>query len=549
MRSHIDLELPLKKRTKLYRLFEMVPAFISYGMLVLLVVLSIINPLLAAVYLLALIVTMIVKAVVMAVHSIAGHRRLTRAQRIDWRGRLEQLEHPEQAYERIIDAESTGFDYQVHKDNLRLVAADADDFPKPSQIYNAIIIAAYNEPYEVIAPTFQSLLDTTYDNKRMVVVFAYEERGGDGIKHTAERLEREYGDKFHHFMSVMHPADLPNEVIGKGPNITYAAKRLEEWVHDQEIDYDDIIITTLDCDNKPHATYFDYLTYEYIVHPNRKHLSYQPVALYFGNIWDAPAPMRVIATGNSFWTIVSSMRPHSLRNFAAHSQPMSALAEMDYWSKRSIVEDGHQYWRSYFYFAGNYSVIPLHVPVYQDAVLADSLKKTLITQFKQLRRWGYGASDIPYVAVRIFTKRRNVPFLASLGRFFRLVDSHVTLATIAILVALGGWVPLLISPEASRDIAAHNLPEAISYLQRGAMVGLFVTILLSLKLLPPRPARYKRTRTVGMVLQWVLMPLTAILYSAFASLNAQTHLMLGKYLDTFDVTEKATRETADSKPA
>lgn len=549
MRSHIDLELPLGKRTKLYRLFEMVPATISYGMLVLLVVLSIVNPFWAAVYLLALIITMIVKAIGMAIHSITGHLRMTRAQRIDWRGRLEQLETPKQSYERIIDSNSTGFDYLIHKDNLRLIVAAEDDFPKPSQIYNAIVIAAYNEPYEVIAPTFQSLLDTTYDNKRMIVVFAYEERGGEGIRQTAERLEAEFGDKFYAFMSVMHPDGLPEEVVGKGPNITCAAHQLEAWVDEQGIDYDDIIITTLDCDNKPHPTYFDYLTYEYIVHSDRKHLSYQPVALYFGNIWDAPAPMRVIATGNSFWTIVSSMRPHSLRNFAAHSQPMSALAEMGYWSKRSIVEDGHQYWRSYFYFAGNYSVIPLHVPVYQDAVLADTLKKTLWTQFKQLRRWGYGASDVPYVAVRIFTKRRNVPFLSSLGRFFRLVDSHVSLATIAILVAIGGWVPLLLSPEAPRDIAAHNLPEVISYLRTGAMVGLFVTILLSLKLLPPRPARYKRTRTVGMVIQWALLPVTSILYSALASLNAQTHLLLGKYLDTFDVTEKTTRETTEDKPA
>lgn len=156
---------------------------------------------------------------------------------------------------------------------------------------------------------------------------------------------------------------------------------------------------------------------------------------------------------------------------------------------------------------------------------------------------------MPYVAVRIFTKRRNVPFLSSLGRFFRLVDSHVSLATIAILVAIGGWVPLLLSPEAPRDIAAHNLPEVISYLRTGAMVGLFVTILLSLKLLPPRPARYKRTRTVGMVIQWALLPVTSILYSALASLNAQTHLLLGKYLDTFDVTEKTTRETTEDKPA
>jgi hypothetical protein len=36
------------------------------------------------------------------------------------------------------------------------------------------------------------------------------------------------------------------------------------------------------------------------------------------------------------------------------------------------------------------------------------------------------------------------------------------------------------------------------------------------------------------------MPATAILYSAASAFNAQTHLLLGKYLDKFDVTEKAT---------
>ena len=61
--------------------------------------------------------------------------------------------------------------------------------------------------------------------------------------------------------------------------------------------------------------YFDSATYEFIVRDDRKHFSYQPVSLFLNNIWDVPAPMRVIATGNSFWNIISSMRPHTLRNF------------------------------------------------------------------------------------------------------------------------------------------------------------------------------------------------------------------------------------------
>ncbi len=537
----IDLELPLEKRTKLYRFFETVPAFISYSMLLLLVLLAVVNPLWAAVYLLLIIITMFIKSIIIAYHTIRGHSQLVAAQKTDWHERLLSLENPAASYEAVRRTKLHGFELKEHTENLRLLAAAQEgEYPKPADLFQAVIIAAYNESYDVIQPTIESVKNTSYNNKQIILYLAYEERGGAEIEATAERLQKEYKGIFHTFQIVKHPKDLLNEVAGKGPNITYAAYHLRDWCDAQEIAHRNVIVTTLDSDNRPHPTYFDYVAYEYIVQPDRKHLSYQPVALYFGNIWDAPAPMRVIATGNSFWTIISSMRPHTLRNFAAHSQPLDALSEMDFWSKRSIVEDGHQYWRSYFYFGGNYSVLPIHVPIYQDAVMADTYKKTLITQFKQLRRWAYGASDVPYVATRLFSRKRNVPFFEGLARFIRLLDGHVTLATMAILITFGGWVPLIINPEASRNITAHSLPIVVSHIQQVAMIGLFITIFLMLKMLPARPSRYKRHRTFFMVAQWVLMPVTSLCFSAAASLNSQTRLMFGRYLDKFDVTDKAT---------
>ena len=537
----IDLELPLTKRTRLYRFFEILPAVMSYGMIVLLIVLSIFYPLAAAIYLLLIIMTFFIKSIGISYHTIFGHSQLVRAQKVDWHERLLDLEDPARAYDKLYATSSRAFGFDAHKDNIRLAAADPTSYPKPSELYHAVVIAAYNEGYDVIQPTVESVLASSCDSDRVIIFLAYEERGGSGIQATALRLKEEYGNKFKTFQIVMHPDGLEDELkSGKGPNITYTGYQLQRWCDANQIPYHSVIVTTLDCDNRPHPTYFDYLSYEYIVQDDRKHLSYQPIALYFGNIWDAPAPMRVIATGNSFWTIISSMRPHTLRNFAAHSQPLDALVEMGFWSKRSIVEDGHQYWRSYFYFSGNYGVVPIHVPIYQDAVMADTLGKTLIAQFKQLRRWGYGVSDIPYVAMHLFTKSRTVPFFEGFARFVRLVDSHVTLATTAILVTFGGWVPLLLNPQSKRNITAHSLPIVVSHIQQVAMVGLFITILMMLKMLPPRPERYKKRRTIGMVLQWLLMPVTSVCYSAIASFNAQTHLALGKYLDRFDVTEKAT---------
>lgn len=539
----IDLELPLKKRSRQYRFFEMLPAILSYGMLILLIVLSLISPLAAAVYLLFLIITMLVKAFGIAIHTVAGRNRLDKAQKVDWHARLAQLEDPSASYDREKNAHSKDFGFEAHKENLRLMAADPTVFPKPSALYQAVIIAAYNESYEVLEPTLQSVADTAYDNDKLVVVLAYEERGGADIEATVLALQKKFAHTFKAFLIVKHPKDIPDEVVGKGGNITYAGTFLKSWVKKQGIAFKDVIITTLDSDNRPHGMYFDYVAYEYIVHEDRKHLSYQPIALFMNNIWDVPAPMRIIATGNSFWNIISAMRPHTLRNFASHSQPMDALVEMNFWSTRSIVEDGHQYWRSYFYFGGNYSVTPIYVPIYQDAVLSDTYKRTLKAQFIQLRRWAYGASDVPYVATRVLSRKRNVPLASGMARLLRLIDSHVTLASISILVAVGGWVPLLINSQAAHDIAAHQLPEIISRVQQVAMIGIFITVFLGLKMLPPRPERYKRRRTLWMILQWGLMPITAIVYGAASAFNAQTHLFFGKYLDKFDVTEKATHQS------
>lgn len=534
----INLEIPFGKRTLGYRLLEMLPAMLSYGAVILLIVLSVVNPLLAAIYLLLVATTVLVKAVAVAYHTIKGRNKVEQAQKIDWHGLLQDLEDPSDAYVRWQNAPNSKMPW--HGENLRLVSSSVEPFPLPSSIYNAVIIATYNEAYEILDDTISTLAKGTYDNKRLIVVLAYEERGGETTELTAKRLKKKFGDVFFAFETVKHPADLLNEVVGKGGNITHAGRFLAEWLKEQQIRFQDVIVTTLDSDNRPHPTYFDYVTYEYIVHDNRKYLSYQPVSLFLNNIWDVPAPMRVIATGNSFWNIISAMRPHTLRNFASHSQPMDALVEMDFWSTRTIVEDGHQYWRSWFYFGGNYDVVPIFVPIYQDAVLSDTYKKTLKAQFVQLRRWAYGASDIPYVGTRIFSRNRNVPFWGGITRFIRLLDGHVTLACIPILITFGGYVPQLLNYEAARSVAANQLPEVLGVMQRIAMIGLIITVFLAFKMLPARPARYKRRRTLGMLAQWILMPVTALTYSSASAYYSQTRLLLARYMEKFDVTDKAT---------
>ena len=538
-----NLEIPQGKRTPLYRFLEILPGACSYGAIILLFVLSIVNPVIGAIYLFALIASTLVKAIGVAYRTIQGYEVIKRAGRVDWRSRMEDLEHPHESYERLHNKENKSYHFEQHIENLKLMATMESEYPKPSKIYHAVIMTAYNEGEEVLTPSIEAVKGNTFPNDHIIFTLAYEERGGEEIEKTAKALEKKYKGVFKHFMIVKHPADLPNEVVGKGPNLTFAGQALAEYVHDKKIPIENVIVTSLDSDNHMAPKYLDSVAYEFIVHPNRQRLSYQPVSLFMNNIWDAPAPTRIIAVSNSFFNVISTMRPHLLRNFASHSQPLQALEAMDFWSKRTIVEDGHQYWRSLFFFNGDYSVLPIRIPIYQDAVVDEDFWKTIKAQFVQVRRWYYGASDVAYVGSKLFVpkSKRIVPFWQLFPKFWRLLDGHVTLAILAPIVAFGGWVPMIMNLSA-HSMITYNIPNIVSIVETFASVGLIVSIIVSLKMLPERPAKYRKGKSLLMVLQWILMPVTSILYQSIAAFYAQTRLMLGKYMEKFDVTNKVVKK-------
>jgi cellulose synthase/poly-beta-1,6-N-acetylglucosamine synthase-like glycosyltransferase len=538
-----ELEIPIGRRTLKYRFFEILPGTLSWFMLLLPIGLSIIDRTsrLAAVFILFFMMGWFYRAVGMAFRTLQGYQKMKQSAKIPWQKWLTHLENPQKSIDVLLRNKNMTKEDKIHLANLKAYGEDEDLHDiKPSDIVQFMIVPMWRESYEVVAPTIQSLLSSNYDSKQVVLVIAYEKRGGEVPKATAEQLIKEFGSKFMYAETIEHPDDLPNEVIGKGGNVTWAARKMVPYFEKQNITPNRVIVTTLDADNRVHPDYFAHLTYSYILTNDRKHHSYQPLALYTNNIWDVPAPMRVLAVGNSFFTITQSVRPHLLRNFSSHAQSLDALIETDFWSTRTIVEDGHQFWRSYFAFKGNHQVVPLYSPTYQDAVLSDTYKATIKDQFTQVRRWAYGASDIPYIANLGFRSKKDriVPLSNFIPKFFRLLDTHVSWATVSLLLLLSARIPLLIGPSANKSIVAHQLPVIASYAQTLAMIGLFMSIFLSMKLLPPRPARYKRSRTVFMLLQWILLPITSIAYGSLAALNSQTRLMIGKYLNKFDLTHK-----------
>lgn len=526
-----DLEIPMaEERGWRYRLWEIIPGLTSWSVLIAPFVLSFINPNLFAVVILAYLLIWFCKGMALSMRSIQGYRMLQKQQTLNWQLLIDDLEAGENVHPH-------GKNPKWHLRNLDRLEKDGM-FCKPSEVMHALMVTLYNEPREVLEPTIQSILASKFDMKKVILIIAYEERTGAPIEKLAKDMVKQYGKSFYHAEAVKHTV-LPGEVRGKGGNITRSGRWLQEYIKDEGIDPERLIVTTLDTDNRPHHWYLAALTYTFCSTEDPRYVSYQPLPIYTNNIWDASAPMRVIAAGNSFWNIVLGLRPHMLRNFSSHAQSMATLIDTDFWSVRTIVEDGHQFWRTYFRYNGRHEVYPIFTPIYQDAVLAEGKRRTVKAQFLQIRRWAWGSSDIAYVATKGFGKGSKVPKFDMLMKFGRLFESHISWATASLTILIAPLIPVVIQP---KNFVANQLPNLASTILTIALVGLFVSLFLSLKFLPPRPERYKRRRNLWMVLQWGLLPATTLLFNTAAALYSQTRLMFGKYYDQFDVTEKAVKK-------
>lgn len=532
------LELPVGPRTRTYRLFEATPAIISFTAIGLVFILPLIDAMVGAAYVLIIVGLTLIRALRGAIDVSRGFVRYRRSSRVDWGARLLDIERtmdglPPRPYP------WSGFHAKEHAAAVARVRENPSEVVRPSTLLHAVVVAAYNEPYEVVAEGIRALLHTSTSPSKIVVFFAYEARGGPQMAETASRLAAEYGDGFAAFVLVEHPEGIPGEIAGKGANITYAGHSLAHWVEANGIEPDSVLVTSLDCDNTPHEAYFDYVAYEYALASDRAHLSFQPISLYLTNIWEAPAPSRVVASANCFWNLTTTVRPLALRNFASHTQPLPALMDMGFWSTRTIVEDGHQYWRSWFHFDGDYRVVPIHVPIYQDAVLAGGFKDTMVAQFKQLSRWSYGASDVPYVGVRVFSAEARTPFWPGALRFFSLLEGHVSLAAISVIIAVGGWIPFVVASQTGQVTGLiERMPMTVGLVQQVSMVGLIASVLVFKSLLPPRPVHVPQVRRLTMWLQWLLYPLTLLVFNSSTALHSQWCLLTGRYRERFDVTEK-----------
>lgn len=255
-------------------------------------------------------------------------------------------------------------------------------------------------------------------------------------------------------------------------------------------------------------------------------------------MWESQSILRIMAFGTTFWTLTSLARQDALVTFSSHSMSFRAIVDAGFHEKKIVSEDSRIFYQALLAYDGQYEVTPLYVPVSMDTVRDDSWWQSMKNLYRQQRRWAWGVEHVPYLIASFKKKGKKIPLWKKIKWVFIEWEGKWSWCLVALLITVLGRLPLWVAPESVRQSALFfNAPHLLQILMTIAMLGMVLSAILSVPLLPKRPETHPRHMYLVMILQWALLPISLIFLSAIPAIDAVTHLMFGKYLG-FNVSQK-----------
>lgn len=528
------------------RFWSTVPGFLSWTILLSVIALSFFKPLHAAIFVIGLNIFWLLRIIYMTIFLVLAYAVLAVEKGTDWTERCSLLERGKEALPEIkrrkFRALKQGkfkkwIDLKNQERELKSVVRSKLELPSYEDVYHVVLIAAAKETRDILEPGLEALVHSEFPAKKILPVLALEARTGEGHRKMAESLCEGYKKHFFDFLVISHPDGIPGELRVKGANATYAARQVADYLKDKKIAFENVVISCFDADTVASREYFAALTYHFMRNPRRTRCSFQPIPVYHNNIMDAPAISRVLETGSSFFQLIEATNPEKLVTFSSHSMSFKALVEIDYWPVNMISDDSAIFWKALIHYGGDYRVVPMYVTLSMDVVMAPGLLMTLKNIYKQKKRWAWGVENFPIV-MRAFMRDNEIGFLRKLRYVIKLLEMHISWATLGFLITFLGWLPAFFAgQEFSDTVLFYNSPRIASLIFNLASTTLIISIALALLMLPKEKKKMTLLRRVIYALEWLLIPFVFTFLSSLPALDAQTRLMRGKMMQ-FHVTEK-----------
>ena len=172
-KTNIEIPFP-ENRGFRYRCFEILPGALSWTILALPFILSLINPFITVFFILGYLLLWFAKSIGLDVRAVQGYKTIKEHEKLPWLDMVEELKTGV-----ALDGRPAW-----HYRNIERITETPVPI-KPDDIVHTFIIATYNESRAVLEPTIKSILNSEFDMKRVIVMIAYEERGGEQIENSS----------------------------------------------------------------------------------------------------------------------------------------------------------------------------------------------------------------------------------------------------------------------------------------------------------------------------------------------------------------------------
>ena len=480
------------------RVIDSTPAILTISALVFLPILAVFRPNWVAYFVTAYIVYYSFESVKIGYLSWRAYKWVQKNDKIDW---LEKLN-------------------EKYSDRL-------DGF------YQAIIIPYVRESESILTPTIENLANSNFPSNKIILVLAPEAAYPVG-RELADKLIPKYKDKFAKIFMCEHTL-VPGELKGKASNENNAARELYKALTAEGVDPKKVMVTSLDSDMKPDKNYLPLLTYKFFEEgKERFQRIFQPIPINLSKAWMAITPARLVASfGFQFYSALMQM-PHRLINYSVYCASLSMIHDVGYWSPDVIPEDERFYWQSYFKYGEKLEVVPLFVPVYGDVIIGDSIWDAMREQYKQIRRWAWGATEVKFFLYNAIMDNK-IPLSNKLYRLWQRFRTHFEWVFIPVIITFGNFLPIIFSEEYRKSPLAYMIPTFTSRVLTFLLVMFVVLIIMDYYFAPKKPNGWSTYKTVLTYIGWVMFPVVSFLFSAFPALEAQLRLLFNKpivYVET-----------------
>lgn len=411
----------------------------------------------------------------------------------------------------------------------------AKRFDNVHKVHHILIVPNYKEGAAKIRVTLDALAKQSLPVKQLHIVLALEEREPEG-KERANTLIKEYKNTFGSIFATYHP-DVVGEIKGKSSNEAYAGRQAYKiLVEKGRLDLDYTTISSVDADSIFHKEYFAYVTYKFLSDDKRYNKFWQSAIVFHNNIWDVPAPTRIISFFGSLWRTSLLVQGDRLITQSTYTLSLKLLKEVDFWDVDVIPEDYRIFFKCFFRKKGQLWVEPIFLKTSMDAALSVGYVNSLKNKYHQERRWSWGVSDDP-LFMRWWLTVPDMPFYRKTVLVFQVVLDHILWPVNWFIITVAANVMAIINPVYSRTALGYSLPQLAGVILNLCLIALLAMLYLDYKNRPDNQHLPLR-RKILFPFEFLLMPVIGFFLSALPALISHTQLMFGKRLE-YKVTEKA----------